>query len=461
MARHSRTTAVPAILLVLLFIPSIVFAQDSALSRTVASTHGQSRQRDPELAAIFQAEREGRLVDAKELLNAAIGKAESGPGSERRLSLLLNHLANVEFLQGHSDDAIATAERALALDKKSFGPQSPAVARDLNNLAVFRRASGKPGGDSQIEREYKQELAVARQNRERRPDILLGAIYDLASYYLEHKRPADAEPLLNEALRMCREGGGSRTIRCSTYRILLAQAYRQSGHANAAEQMTFDAAAASPSRPWRAKLMNLEALAQQYEEDGTYDLAETSYRKVIALIQANTKPEEPSELPFVMERLGNVLVKEGRNVEAEDLFKRALEMEEQAALRKPPPVPPSFNLYGLMNLYRSEGRLADIEPILQRVAEVQEKVSGPRSKPLAQTLLSLTRVYSEEGKYSDAEPLCRRALKIQEAGYGAESQRLIPALDTCAKVMRRVGDASEAKTLAARANALRSKHAAP
>jgi tetratricopeptide (TPR) repeat protein len=426
----------------------------------VNSPQSPSRQHDPEMEEISKAEVQGRLADAQKLLTVAIQKAEATPGSEKRLSLLLHYLADLEFGQGWYDDAVASAERALAIDKVIYGPESPVIARDLNNLAPLRMASRKTNVDPEAEEEYKQALAIARQNQGSRPDVLLMVLNNLAQYDLRQKRAADAQLLIDEALQVCQNGQGPRALQCDSFRNLLAQSYRQQGHANTAEGMSFDAVAAdaSSNRPWPEKLLNLETLARQYDQDGSYDLAETTYRQALALAEANATPDEPGEEPEVMNSLGEVLVKEGQNAAAEDLFRRSIDLAEQAAHIKPPQSPFWLNFNYLVDLYRREGRLFEIEPIMLQGIAIQEQVSASGSEPLADTLLTLARVYEEEGKYADAEPLCQRALKIQEAAYGPESPRLIPVIEAYSEVLRKVGETLEADLLTTRASKLRQEY---
>ena len=380
---------------------------------------------------------------------------------EKRLSLLLTHLASVNIRRDLYAEAIALTERALAIDKKVYGPDSPQVARDLNNLAIFSLSSGKTGGDPAAERNYRQALAIARKNREQRPDALLMSLNNLAQYYLRVNRPTDAESLVNEALQVC--GGnpepGPGPTQCSSFHQLLALVYRKEGHPNAAEQMSYQVAAADATSnlPWWEKLRHLETLARQYEEDGTYDLAEANYRQALALIDANAKSNEMGVKPAEMNNLGRVLVNEGRDSEAEDLFKRSLKTQEEVIRNAPVPIPSWLNFAGLENLYRRQGRLAELEPLLQQGIAVQERASGSGSEPLAQTLLTLARVYQEEEKYAEAQPACERALKIEEAEYGADSPQLIVTIGTCAGIARRLGDTARADALGARAMALRQK----
>jgi tetratricopeptide (TPR) repeat protein len=154
-----------------------------------------------------------------------------------------------------------------------------------------------------------------------------------------------------------------------------------------------------------------------------------------------------------------LLENEGRNNEAEDLFKRALDLQEQAAAAKRPDLAAALSFFELGNLYRGEGRLADYESALQQALSLQERVLGLRNQALALTLLTLGDVHREEGKCADAEPVYRRAVEIQEANLGPDDPHLLYTLDMYSGLLRLLDEPDQAKAVAARASALRQKPA--
>jgi tetratricopeptide (TPR) repeat protein len=105
--------------------------------------------------------------------------------------------------------------------------------------------------------------------------------------------------------------------------------------------------------------------------------------------------------------IGNALEKQGRNDLAEGAFKKAISSEEertsdnQISLR-------SFNFWGLMDLYRKEGRLSELEPIIQRGLSLQEETVGESNTVAGQTLMMFGAVYISEGQYAQAKPLYER-----------------------------------------------------
>ncbi len=412
---------------------------------------------DPTLEALDKAQREGRLADAEKLLNAAIRDASERAPVSARLSLLLNRQASLAMHQGRYSDAVAAGKRVLAIDEKLFGSESPRVVAELSNLALYYDAAGE---NAAAEQSFHRALAIARNDPGPRLKSLLLVLNNLSSFYIRHERAANAEPLLVEALRACdAQPGPEPPLSCAGFRRSLATAYRSEGKRRDAEEIAADAVAESPAsgRHWRDEVVDLETLAQQYEADDSYDLAETTYRQAVARIEKELGPDDPYFLATQLENLGELLEKEGRNAEAEDLFKRALDLRERAAGPKHPDLAASLNFDRLGNLYRTQGRLSELEPMLQQGLALQERVLGPRHVAVSVTLLRLATLYEEEQKYRDAEPLYPRALEIQQANLGPDDSRLLSTLEPYAALLRLLGEQDEAEEIAARAAALRQK----
>ena len=423
-----------------------------------ACAHGQSTglREDSTIDPILKAEREGRMVDAEKLLQAAIQGAETQSPASPRLHLLLNHLAAIDARMGRPADAIAVAKRLVDMDGKLYGGEGPNVAGDLSNLGTYYQTAGDEVDAGQA---FERALAVARKNP---GEELLMVIGNLSAYYSTHHRTADAKLLLNEAIEFCDAHPGPHVPACSDFRAQLAGIYRSEGHPGYAEEIVSSASAMPVGEvpDWFTQVKALNALARQYEQDESYDLAESTYRQAIALIEkTNYFKEDPAAPTSEFLLLGKLFEEEGRSVEAEDAYKRALDSEEAAAGRgRPSHAEALFGfLVPLANLYRTEGRVSDLEPIFQQALALQERVLGPEHIKIADTLLGLGRVYQDEEKYPDAEPLYRRAIEIQEKNIGRDSPLLLGTLDGYAALLQQAGDPDKARAVAARASALRQK----
>jgi tetratricopeptide (TPR) repeat protein len=420
--------------------------------------HGQSTAlaQDPTLRPIFKAEQEGRLLDAEKLLQVAIQDAEKQSSASPRLRLLLNHLASIDERMDRHADAIALAKRIVDMDDRLYGAESPNAAMDLSNLGMYYQMAGDDAAASQA---LERALAVARKNP---GEELLHVIGNLSAYYTAHHRAADAKPLLTEAVEFCDGNPGPRVLPvCSGLRIRLADIYRSEGHPGYAEDIASDTAAltAGVVPDWFTQVEALNALARQYEQDESYDLAETTYRQAIAVIEKTPRvKDDPAVSDFEFLLLGKLFEEEGLNAQAEDAYERALDSEEAAA-GPGRPARHAESLFGflvpLAGLYRKEGRVSDLEPILQQALALQERVLGPDHIKIADTLLELASVYQEEEKYPEAAPLYPRALEIQEKNIGPDNPRLLRTLDGYAAVLQQLGDPDKARAVTARASALR------
>jgi tetratricopeptide (TPR) repeat protein len=156
--------------------------------------------------------------------------------------------------------------------------------------------------------------------------------------------------------------------------------------------------------------------------------------------------------------IGRALEKQGRNDLAEESFKKAIASQEAQAPESPMAVG-SFNFSGLMDLYRQQGRLSELEPIIQHAIELQEKFIGESSINLAHTLVTLAGVYQQEGKYAQAEPFYERAMKIEEVNFGPNNQRSTSTLSSYADLLLKLHEDAKAAELQAHIQEIEKKQA--
>lgn len=419
---------------------------------------------DPVIIAAEKAQVEGRIEDAEKLLIDAIHSTEQTDPESRKLAVYLRDLSNIYNYKRQYSEAMALARRALELDQKVFGPSGSATAGDLTMIADILRAQGK---SEEAEQLLKQAIDFAR--RDQNPEAIFELLSSLGLLYTSENRWAEAEPMLQGALEECapmetpqRPTGPSL---CDGIRIKLTEVYGKEGRPVEPGQKFV------PNRSDRpAELDRLDKAAQQYMKDGLYVQAEITYKKTIAWIEQNPKTETRSPvhtvhywlgaLPGIYFLLGQTLEKQGLKNEAEESYKKSIELQEAQIDPKLPINIISFNFSGLLNLYRQQGRLSEIEPIIQHAFEIQEETVGDTNTPLADTLLTLADVYREEGKkddskYADAAKVYERALKIQEANLGPDHPQLLRTLTGYVTVLHALHDDAKAAELQARLDMIR------
>ncbi len=415
---------------------------------------------DPELAAVFKAEQDGRLLDAEKLLNAAISKAEATRPSHGLLRSLLNELASVENRLRNYPQAVAAEKRALAVDQALGKQAAPETIFDLQELAAYSKFAGDGSTFAQA---AEQMLARARQYPGPHNSQLLMALSTVAAADQFEHRVAEAQALGAKEVRICQAQEKPRSDNCAS---VLAGYYSASGHRAYAERLLSEQATRTPVSAganrfgaYWPKVAPLLTLARMYEADRSYDLAAATDRRIIAVIERTTK--DPVEAAAFYDGLGRDLELEGRDAEAEAAYQHAFDLRERATGRLRLAFMGSLTKTPLVPFYEKQGRLADAEATLKRALADQRGVLDPHDARHAQALLQLARVKLLEGEAAQAEPLCARALKIQEADFGPHNRRLLLTLRTCAAVERQLGKTDQAEALATRATALRQKTLPP
>ena len=79
---------------------------------------------------------------------------------------------------------------------------------------------------------------------------------------------------------------------------------------------------------------------------------------------------------------------------------------------------PSLN--NLAELYASQGRYAEAEPLYKRALAIREKALGPDHPDVGDLAEQPGALYTTQGRYAEAEPLYKRALAIREKALGPD-----------------------------------------
>lgn len=89
---------------------------------------------------------------------------------------------------------------------------------------------------------------------------------------------------------------------------------------------------------------------------------------------------------------------------------------------------------------------------------IDEKALGPEHPELAPILSNLGQLYATQGKYSEAEPLLKRALAIDEKTLGPNAHLSVALVaEELAGALRKLGQNQEAKVYEEQAAKIRAK----
>jgi tetratricopeptide (TPR) repeat protein len=421
--------------MLLLLLPSVAWPQASSLAK------------DQVFRAARKAQQEGRIADAEKILSDRIHAIEQTEPNSPALVPYLNLLAQIyEFGKREGSDAHAIYERVLGIDRSAFGPGDSRSVRDLVNLA----STLGPEKSDEKEQLLKQALDFAVQNPKPAPDMLAGVLSNLAALYKSEQRWHEAEPLAEQGMKICVSMPMPGT--CEFLQSTLAEVYRGEGRTVDAGEVS----ARSMDANLPPELDALEKAARRYEDDGLYVQAEFSYRQAVAWIEGHPTRTEgkmvdvfTDMLPGEYGGIGRMLEKQGRDVLAEESYKKAIELQEASASENPMSIRYVI-FFGLMNLYRKESRLTELEPIVQHALELQTKFIGESSISVARTLMILADLYMEETKYTEAKPLYERALKIEETNLGPSNSQLLAILSSYADLLVKMHEDAKASEIQSR-----------
>lgn len=400
----------------LIVLPSVAWPQASSLAR------------DPVFRSARKAQQEGRIADAEKILNDRIHSLEQTQPNTPELVPYLNLLATIYHIKRQNADANAIYKRILEIDRSAFGPGDGRSLRDLVNLASTLPPEEK-------EQLLKQALDLALQNPKVDPGMMAGILGNLAGLYQSEQRWHEAEPLAEQGMKIC--ASMPMPGACDYLQYTLAEVYRGEGRTVEAGQVEANKIDAD----FPPELDALNKSAQRYENDGLYVQAEFTYRQAATWIEAHplwTEGKIPTDLtgmlPMEYNGIGNALEKQGRKDLAEEAYKKAIALQEANPSENPLSVR-AVSCLQLMNLYRNESRLNELEPIIQHALELQEKFMGESSTNVAQTLVTLAGLYKEEGKYAQARPLYERAVKIDDLNLGPHNRESISTLSSYAELL--------------------------
>ncbi|MEI6848255.1 MAG: tetratricopeptide repeat protein [Chlorobiaceae bacterium] len=95
------------------------------------------------------------------------------------------------------------------------------------------------------------------------------------------------------------------------------------------------------------------------------------------------------------------------------------------------------NLNNLGLLLKTQGKDAEAEPMFRRALEIDEKAYGKDHPEIATDLNNLATLLKDQGKYAEAEPLYRRALEIYEQRLGNNHPDTITSRDNLTALLKK------------------------
>ncbi|HEV3088651.1 MAG TPA: FxSxx-COOH system tetratricopeptide repeat protein [Candidatus Elarobacter sp.] len=275
---------------------------------------------------------------------------------------------------------------------------------------------------------------------------------NLGNLLVETNRPAEAEPLLKEALDLVTKTNGDHDrnvamvlnnlagLLCDVGRIAEAEPlYRQA--------LAIHDASEEPNAPILAKCLN--NLAELLRKTNRPDEAEDLFRRAIAIVEVNSYDEDDPNFVIPLSNFAGLLRDTDRLDEAEPLYHRALAIAEASYGPDHPTVAVVLRQFGA--LLRSTHRLSRAEPLVRRALSITEARFGPNHPDVAACLDDLAWLLHDMERVDEAEPLYRRALKVAEENLAPNHLMISEILNNLAELLRETSRPGEAELLYRRA----------
>ena len=373
---------------------------------------------------------QGHYVEAETFYRRALDILEKNPSQDKRSDMgeILLNLAVLYEARDQRDQANVLTSQAMALLeeywKAEVAPNELYNPRKLNEILVssfllFGHDCFNKGQYTQAERVYQWVVKLGEEGLgKNHADVLFG-LKALAEVYQVQGRYRESESIYQRVLPIWEKNGNQEAI-----------------------------------------VGALHGLADLHHIQGRFREAEAFYQRALTT-QEKALGSEHTHVAWRLLTLAEFYRLQSRYDEAELHYRRAIDIQEKSLTLLPQEPTPTnsmqaaFNLapalIGLANLYRSQGRNALAENVYRRALAIQEEAIGPENPWLSSSLAELAELYIATGNYLQADQLLHRSLKIQEEALGANHPDVAHSLNKLAKHLRSSGDYAAARPLYERA----------
>jgi CHAT domain-containing protein/Tfp pilus assembly protein PilF len=281
-------------------------------------------------------------------------------------------LAHQKHVEGDYAEAEVLLTRALEIDVKALGSDSPEIANILNNLAEAYREQGKYADAEQM---YVRAINIDTKAYGRDSGELVHVLNNLGLLYGGEGRNTDAEALHLRAL------------------VIAPKVYGKDSMPVA---------------------ITLNCLGSLYLGQGRYQDAEPLFRRSLEIRQKLQPPDHP-DIGTALNNLATIYTGEGKYTDAEPLLERALSIDERSNGREHPVV--AIDLNNLAQLKQNQGKLTDAERYYLQSLSIQEKVLPPDHPATTSTLADLSDLYYAQDNYQKAAPYFQRNIVSLERQF--------------------------------------------
>jgi tetratricopeptide (TPR) repeat protein len=345
----------------------------------------------------------GKNIPVREVLDAAGRRirADLAYQPEVRARLLESIGRSYRRLEMH-DSAVPYFEDALRLRKDLPDPDGSKTASLLIDYAISLRTLGDL---ARADRLLKEALAITERHQAEKTETYARLLLNVGRVQLTAGNLTEARTNFEKSIALGRELGG-------------------------------------PMNPDVAS--GLREMASVFMWNDDLPAAERAVRDALTIFNATRQRGHP-ELVSAEQRLGEVLMLEGRYDEASPLFESGLTAQTQLYSSNSAKV--ADVLESLSNVRRAQGRLADAEDYARRALRTREAVLGREDTYSGYSRTILAVVLAKRGKYAEAEQEARQSLVIFDKTLPPDHPYVAASEHVLGEVLLAKGDPAAAEAV--------------
>lgn len=341
--------------------PALVLLAAAALSCCTSQNQSPWDALNAQTLAGFNASNYDGCIDAGKKA-VALAEAENDPKSEH-LVTSLNYIGMCEENKGDPAAARASFERSRVIAEKAGSNLQPNILTTIyNNLATLAWSEGRRSDAEVLLKENlsRVEKTFGHDNQE-----VAGSKANLGYFYMEQGRYDEAQPLIEDALAI-----GQHVLAANNPRLVSYQ----------------------------------DAAGQLYTKQGKFDQAEAMFERSLELEKKD--PRIDAYRVQTLRAVGDLAVAKGDDARAQATYEQAIDL---AAKAYPDPRVIAEIEGDLAVLHARQGRDVEAEPLFHKAIAAQEKAVGMDATALVKNLEGLAAVCERTGKGDEAAALRQRA----------------------------------------------------
>jgi CHAT domain-containing protein len=358
--------------------------------------------------------------------------AERHPASEKEIAeeqaRILSSESRALFDAGKYKESQQAVEKALEIDRKESGLNSPVTVLDL---VLLIRVNGAQGKYEESIKAGEEVLAIRKNHPEPNSFIFGITLNQIANSYASLEDYPKSIEYYQQAYGIFKTEVGETSPAVAAALMNLGDDYKLLGDNSQALEL-YERALDIQEKAAREVEYNtacvLTSIGAIHTEAQEYAKAEAVLQRAIVILEKIYKPDNPRTLE-ALSSLALCHTRAHNFDRAEELYLRILAIREKSLGTDNALV--ATDAFDLGNLYAARNDLEKAEPFFRRALDIREKNYGKESPLVGRVLTNLALLRAARGDVTESLELQRRANEITERSVslnltiGSERQKLV------------------------------------